>query len=119
MTEPHTVRPFADVLRDLGRGHVADEASLALTDLVQHVIDTGKKGRVTLHVEVEPFKGSVSTLMVSARVDSRLPQPEPVAAVFFPDKHGNLHRNDPNQPTFEDLALREVAKADAELRDAR
>jgi len=117
MPEPHAVRPFADVLHDLGRGHVADEASVALTDLVQHVVDTGKKGRVTLHIEVEPFKGSVHTLMVSARVDSRLPQPEPVAAVFFPDGHGNLHRNDPRQPSFDDL--REVAKADADLRDAR
>lgn len=100
-TQP--VRPFTDVLRDLGRGHVSDEASAALTDLVQSVVATGKKGRVTIHVEVEPFKGSTTTLMVSARVDSKMPQAEPVAAVFFPDRNGQLHRNHPDQPTFEEL----------------
>jgi hypothetical protein len=111
-----TVRPFADVLRDLGKGAVADEASMALTDLVQHVQEVGKKGRVTLHVEVEPFKGSVGMLLVSARVDSRLPQADPVTAVFFPDDHGNLHRNDPRQG---ELPIREVARADADLRDVK
>jgi hypothetical protein len=111
-----TVRPFADVLRDLGKGMVADEASVALTDLVQQVQAHGKKGRVTLHVEVEPFKGSVGMLLVSARVDSRLPQADPVTAVFFPDDHGNLHRNDPRQG---ELPIREVARADADLRDVK
>jgi hypothetical protein len=113
------VRPFADVLRDLDRGRVADQASVSITDLVRSVIETGKKGRVTLHVEIEPWKGNAATLQVSARVDSRLPQDAPAAGIFFPDADGNLHRNDPSQPTFDDVSLRQVARPDAELRDAR
>lgn len=111
-----TVRPFADVLRDLGRGQAIDEAAVALNDLVLSVLATGKKGRMDLHVMVEPFKGS-DTLLVSARVTSRLPEADPVAAVFYADPNGNLLRNDPNQPSFDDL--REVARADANIRDAR
>jgi len=67
-----TVRPFADVLRDLGKGSVADEAA----------------------AEVKPPVG------------------DPVAAVFFADDHGNLHRSDPRQ---EQLALRDIARPDHEL----
>ena len=114
--EPASVRPFADVLRDLGRGQAIDEAAVALNDLVLSVLATGKKGRVTLHVQVEPFKGS-DTLMVSARCDSRLPQADPVAAVFFADASGHLLRNAPRQET---LPLRDaIARPDADLRDAQ
>lgn len=118
MTDSDTkgaVRPFADVLRDLGRGQAIDDAAVALNDLVLSVLATGKKGRIDLHVMVEPFKGS-DTLLVSARVDSRLPTPDPVAAVFYADGDGNLLRNDPRQP---ELPLRDIARADAEIRDAR
>lgn len=113
--EGRTVRPFADVLRDLGRGQAIDDAAVALNDLVLSVLATGKKGRIDLHVLVEPFKGS-DTLMVSAKVDSRLPQADPVAAIFYADGDGNLLRNDPTQP---ELPLREVARADADIRDAK
>jgi len=41
--EKGQVRPFADILRDLGRGEVADEAAVMLSDLVQTVRATGKK----------------------------------------------------------------------------
>ena len=55
--------------------------------------------------------------MVSARCDSRLPQADPIAAVFFADASGNLLRNDPRQET---LPLRDaIARPDADLRDAQ
>src|ERR1700730_2969259 len=53
-----TVRPFADVLRDLGKGQVADEAAVLLTDLVTAVVTYGKKGIFTLKIAVAPFKGN-------------------------------------------------------------
>jgi hypothetical protein len=111
-----TIRPFADVLADLGRGQVADEVSVALADLVTGVTATGKKGTLTLKIDVEPFKGGGNMIRLAARVDTRAPQGEPLAAVFYADDAGSLHRNDPNQ---EMLPLREVAHADADLRGAR
>ena len=112
-----TIRPFADVLRDLGRGQIADEAAVMLTDLVQAVIAYGKKGTFTLTIAVAPFKGSTDQVSVSAVAKSRPPAADPIAAPFFVGDGGNLTRNDPRQDVMFDL--REVAKPDADLRDAR
>lgn len=112
-----TVRPFADVLRDLGKGQVADEAAVLLTDLVQSVVTYGKKGTFTLTIAVSPFKGSRDQVSVSAIAKSSPPAADPIAAPFFVGDHGNLTRNDPRSEAMFDL--REVAKADANLRDIR
>ena len=112
---PGQVRPFATVLRDLGRGAVIDEAAIHLQTLVKEVSDTGKKGRMTLVVEVAPMKGDVRALMVSARSDLKLPAGEPLAAVFFYDDDGNLTRDDPRQIA---LPLQEVPRENKELRQA-
>ena len=112
-----TVRPFADVLRDLGKGQVADEAAVLLTDLVQAVVTYGKQGTFNLRIAVAPVKGSLGQVTVSATAKSSPPEADPIAAVFFTDDNGNLSRNDPRiEPMFD---LRDVAKADADLRDVR
>src|SRR5260370_30057327 len=77
-----TVRPFADVLRDLGKGQVADEAAVLLTDLVTAVVTYGRKGVFTLTITVAPFKGNTAQVMVSAVAKSRPPAADPVAALF-------------------------------------
>jgi len=94
------VRPFADVLRDLGRGSVIDEAAVMLQDLVRAVQERGKKGTFTLKVEVQPMKGDSTALVVSAKADARPPAGEPTSAVFFADDVGNLLRDDPRQLKF-------------------
>lgn len=112
-----TIRPFADILHDLGKGQVADEASVLLTDLVQAVITYGKQGSFTLSIKIAPIKGSTGQVTVSATAKASPPEADPVAAVFFADDSGNLSRNDPRiEPMFD---LREVAKPDANLRDLR
>lgn len=109
------VRPFADILRDLGRGVVIDEAAVMLQDLVRSVRDYGKKGTFTLKIEVAPMKGDTAALMVAAKADVKPPSGEPIGAVFFTDDHGNLVRDDPRQPT---LPLRELNRDNKELRNA-
>jgi hypothetical protein len=51
------VRPFADVLSEVNKGVVADEAATRLAELVASVRETGKGGSVTVTVKVDPFKG--------------------------------------------------------------
>lgn len=109
------VRPFADVLRDLGRGSVIDEAAVMLQQLTTSVADTGKKGRLVLVVEIAPMKGDNSALLVHAKADLKLPATEPISAVFFHDDHGNLLRDDPRQPQ---LPLRELNRDAQNLRQA-
>jgi hypothetical protein len=100
-------RPFADWLREQSAGRTHDELSQALHDLVSAVQLTGKKGTLTLTVELKPIApGDVGTLVATDRVVLKAPANERARSVFFVDRHGRLTRNDPNQLEFE--PLREV-----------
>lgn len=113
-----TVRPFADVLRDLGKGQVADEAAVLLTDLVTAVVTYGKKGIFTLKITVAPFKnGDSSQVTVAAIATSRPPSADPIQAVFYAGDDGNLLADDPRQIAMFDLP--QVARADAQIGSAR
>ncbi|GGS88273.1 hypothetical protein ACFFV7_51110 [Nonomuraea spiralis] len=109
-TEPGRVRPFADVLRDIQGGEVADEAAMLMQQLVAAVQTHGKKGSMTLAIEVQPMKGNTSALMVSAQASIKPPKGEPTAAVFFFDGDNNLVRDDPRQLALPGV-LREVGRA--------
>jgi hypothetical protein len=102
---PPPIRPFADFLREQGKGHSHEELSEGLRDLVGRVKDTGKKGSITYVVTVEPTKGT-DALTVSDEIKLRFPEHDRDASLFFSDANGNLTRSDPNQLTFE--SLREV-----------
>ncbi|TDD77718.1 hypothetical protein [Actinomadura rubrisoli] len=109
------VRPFADVLRDLGRGCVIDEAAVMLQDLVRAVRDYGKKGTFNLRVEIAPMKGENEALIVSASATAKPPAGEATTGVFFADGVGNLVRDDPRQPQ---LPLRELNSEKKDLKQA-
>lgn len=104
---PTVVRPFADWLRDQSRGKTHDELSEGLRDLVAKVIDTGKKGTLTLVITVEPMpKSDGNALVVTDEIKLKLPEFAREASLFFADADNNLVRSDPRQLVFE--ALREV-----------
>jgi hypothetical protein len=117
---PARVRPFADVLRDLNHGQIADDAAVLMQELVTSVRSQGKKGTFTLKIDVAPMKGNDRALLISASATSKPPSSEPVVAAFFSDDDGNLLRDDPRQMA---LPLREVPKPDhantPDLREAR
>ena len=113
MTEPaedQTVRPFADWLREQSKGLTHEELSDALRDLTARVVDTGKKGSITLTITIAPLKGDVGALVVADEIKLKLPEHDRAASLFYPDKHGNLSRSDPNQLSFD--SLREVPAAE-------
>lgn len=107
---PGQIRPFADVLRDIQGGEVADEAAILMQQLVAAVHQHGKKGSLRLDIEVQPMKGNAAALMVSAQASIRPPKGEPTAAVFFWDADNNLVRDDPRQLALPGV-LREVRQA--------
>lgn len=105
------IRPFAATLQDLAGGQVHTRLSDQLHDLTEAVTSTGKKGTLTLTIEVKPIKpGQVDTLSVTAKSVLKAPEGDDAAptSVFFTDSSGNLTRSDPRQLT---LPLREVGKA--------
>lgn len=97
------VRPFADVLSEVNKGVVADDAAQKLAELVAAVRETGKPGSMTVTVKIEPFKGNEDIVKVSGQVALKAPKAEMPASIFYPDDSGNLSRNDPNTlPLFRD-----------------
>lgn len=103
-TEGRRTRPFADFFAEHNRGAEHIKASEALQELVTAVVDTGKKGSVTITVAVEPMKGTdASTMLTTITVVSKLPQQPIKSAVFYADDEGNLRREDPRQLTFDGL----------------
>lgn len=104
--EPQQTRPFSDWLREQGRGRLHEELSIALQDLVVAVEETGKKGSLVLTINVSKMKNVSKALAVTDVVNLKAPALDRPAQIFFPDRDGNLRRDDPDQLSFD--SLREV-----------
>lgn len=118
--EERRTRPFADFLAEHNNGHGHRKASTSLQDVVNAVVETGKKGSVTVTVNVEPMKSADDgTLLLTVNVTEKIPAEPTKAAVFYADDDGNLTRSDPRQPQLDFASLREVEKREAAaLREA-
>jgi len=101
--EAGRVRPFAAILQDINNGDVANQLAVDMQELTNAVRELGRKGTLTLKIEVAPRKGSSAALNVTARRDLKMPAEEPVESVFFTDQRGNLLRDDPRQLALPDL----------------
>jgi hypothetical protein len=111
VTAEPQVRPFAELLTVLDHGAAHAEASRAMHDLVAAVRDAGKKGTLTITLQVAPLKGSDSQVVVAAQVKSSPPKSEPSAAVFFIGDDGNLSRHDPRKLEMDGLRVVEPKPA--------
>lgn len=106
MPDPTTERrtlPFADFLAEHNNGVGHRAAGEALQRLVAAVLDTGKKGSLTVKVSVATMDGADNTLVTLVEVKETLPTAAPRPAVFYADDEGNLTRSDPNQLQFDGL----------------
>lgn len=98
------IRPFDQVLRELGEGATLTELSEALWDVVQRVQDTAKAGSLTLSLHIG-FDGA-GRLVVKDEVKVKLPEYSRPETRFFTDRVGNVSRRDPNQPELPNIADR-------------
>lgn len=96
------IRPFAAVLTDLAAGKVHARLTEQIADLTAAVAATGRKGTLTIQLEVKPVKTGQTNgpLQVTAKSVLKAPEGDDAAPVtiFFADDAGNLTRDDPNQP---------------------
>lgn len=96
VTSDPPIRPFSEVLNEIGEGATASELSEAFWDLLQRVQDTGRAGTLQLTIAVAPDgRGRIG---VKDQIKLRLPEFNRPETAFFLDKHGNASRRDPNQP---------------------
>jgi hypothetical protein len=99
-SEDRTVKPFATTLQEIGSGALAAKLAEQLQELVNAVVDTGKKGTIAVQLTVGPLKpGNVKNLITTAKTTLKTPEDD-TSSVFFVDKDGNLTRDDPDQPTL-------------------
>lgn len=104
VTDDVEVRPFTDVLRELGEGQTAIELSEAFWDVIQRVQETSKPGQVALTLAVG-FDGQ-GRLVVKDEVRVKLSEFSRPSTMFFVDRQGNASRRDPNQPELPSLEAR-------------
>ncbi|HEY6012669.1 MAG TPA: hypothetical protein VIU37_01635 [Candidatus Limnocylindrales bacterium] len=107
MTDDTPIRPFLAFLQDHRAGACTRELTEALHEVVQAVVATGKPGSVTLTLNIQPLKDAASVLKVTDAVRSKVPELARPAAIYFPDRAGNLSRENPDQPMFEGMRVLE------------
>ncbi len=103
MTE--ALRPFSEWLTDHAQGQADDEMTAAVAEVVQQVAHLGKKGKVTMTVNIEPVGSGGRTVATECKVVAAPPLPDPEGSIFYIGEGGSLHREDPYQ---ERLDLRQA-----------
>lgn len=106
-------RPFADVVRDLAGGRIYEDLGTQLGETVSAVLETGKVGELSLKLTIKP--NSEGSVLVTAAVKQKIPEPTLGSTLFFATTTGSLLRNDPRQT---EMQLREVPADDKPLREA-
>lgn len=74
------------------------EASALLAAVVLAATAVGKKGSVTLKLEVEPKDDALN---FSVKLTSAMPTKRQPLCIFYADEDGGLHRDDPAQRELE------------------
>ena len=109
IVEDPEIRPFSQVLQELGEGSTLNELSEAFWDMIQRVQETAKAGSLTLTLNVG-FDGQ-GRLVIKDELKTKLPEFSRPETRFFVDKNGNASRRDPNQPMIPSLDDRRDKKA--------
>lgn len=104
---------LTDIMGNIRGGFALHRAGEKLNELVLAVKETGKKGSITLTIEVSPDKNDENVVSVAPSVKAKIPEKGFTPGIFFAGEKGELTREDPRQ--LELLKERE-AQGVAELR---
>ncbi len=80
-----------DTLSAIDRGSFAHDIEDGLKELVQECVDTQKKGKLIIEIDVDPDT-KTDSLRVSGQVKVKLPDRPKKASIFFPQQDGTLTR---------------------------
>lgn len=100
------MRLITDIIRDVKKGRLVEEATAKLAEVVRAVDETGKAGSITITLTIKPGDANEKTL--SSSVTMKKPAKEIPEAIFFSDEDGDLHRTDPRQ---QEMEFAEVGRA--------
>lgn len=91
------MRPITDVLRDIRKGRVVDDATHKLARVVESVMETKKAGTLTIELTVKPQKNDDEQVVIVSKVKAKTPEMDLPDAIFFVDDEFDLVRDDPKQ----------------------
>lgn len=102
---------ITDVLSQIRGGAALKEAGAELADVVRAVKATGKKGSITLKIDIEPDKTDDTVVTFQPDLTIKKPKKPFAKGIFyFDEKTGNVSREDPRQ-------LEMQMEREAELRE--
>lgn len=93
-------RDFASILLELSNGKTEPELSDTFATLIRRVKDTGKRGSLSLLIEVEPMRGDETQILVKDSIKTKLPEHDRAASIFYLDRDDRPCRNDPRQASL-------------------
>lgn len=110
--EETSANTFATTLAQLGKGNNLAELSSELNRTVMAVRSTGKKGKITYTLCIDPVPGTDGAQVVlTDKIKCETPSPDRKSSLFFTTEEGALTRRDPNQMDWIDQAKEGGGKA--------
>ena len=90
--------PFSEYVRELEAGMIDAEATDLMGELVRAVRDTGKKGSISLKIELVPTDRDGDHIHLSVKdLSISKPQPPRDGQLMYSSGDGDLARHNPNQ----------------------
>ena len=90
-------RPFLETARDIRQGQYRDDCADELQKVITAVADTGKKATLTIQIDLTPASKGNGAVVLSDRINAKLPTDPPGETIFFVTPHNNLTVTDPRQ----------------------
>lgn len=88
---------FAKTLAEISHGDLQDQASEMLRELACAVRDTGKKGSITITLEVKPRGRDCGQVELSGVCAIKSPVPDIAPSMLFVSEDGTFHKDNPAQ----------------------
>lgn len=110
--EPDGPEPFLLALNKALRPEILARAGDQLGEVIAAVREQGKKGRLTLTIDLAPMKNVPDAVEVTAKVKAAPPEPPARAKAMWPTEAGRLETSDPRQAQLP--GLRAIDDDDAE-----
>lgn len=98
------MKPFFDTLREVDGGRALEQLDELFYELSNAVRAHDKGGKLTLKIEVKPWKKhDASMVVMSAKTEIDPPTAPAPESLFFMTPEGHFSRRDPNQPVLPGL----------------
>lgn len=94
-------QPFMKMIAELRYGSLLDDLTEKMQELVNACNSTGRKGSLTLTINLSPGKGG--EVAITDKIVSKVPELEKGSSIMFITPEGNLQRSDPRQMTIDSL----------------